>query len=79
MGDCCVGLDAANTARRLARIDCKCERSDAQDCGTASDQPHILSSRYRPTGLLPAGRDQIVDDVGRDQNQEITADSLFGS
>jgi len=30
-----VGLDAANTARRLARIDRKCERSDAQDCGTA--------------------------------------------
>src|SRR6266850_6756307 len=31
-----------------------------------------------PPGLLPGGRDQIVDDVWRDQNQEITPILLLG-
>src|SRR6266571_5095804 len=74
-----VGLDAANPARRLARVDSQRERADTQNCGTPSDQPHIYPLRlYRPAGLLPAGRDQIVDDVWRDQDQEITPTLCLG-
>src|SRR5215510_5935343 len=75
-----IGLHAADTARRLARVNRECERADVQNRGTPSDQPHIYPLRHlTPPGLLPGGGDKIVDDVWRNQNEQITPVLLLRS